>query len=117
MSQKNRERGVVKRRAHAPVFAALGDATRLALVARLSSGEAQSISELTKAGKISRQAITKHLQVLQRVGVVRCKRRGRESLFELNPEPLDEAKAYLAFVSDQWDRSLSRLKALVESDR
>lgn len=117
MLHKRRETRVTGRRTHAPVFAALGDRTRLSLVARLSSGQSQSISQLTKAGRISRQAITKHLRVLERVGVVRSRRRGRQSLFELNPKPLDQAREYLALVSEHWDRALSRLKAFVESNR
>ncbi len=98
----------------APIFAALGDATRLALVARLSSGEARSIAQLTERTRLTRQAITKHLHVLERAGIVRCVRRGRESRFEFDPEPIVGIREYLDFVSQQWDEALSRLKTFVE---
>ena len=103
-----------KRRARAPVFAALGDKTRLSLVAKLSGGRPYSISQLTRGSRLTRQAITKHLRVLERVGIVRCIHRGRESLFAFDPKPLEETKEYLDFVSQQWDQALSRLKSLVE---
>ncbi len=97
-----------------PVFAALGDETRLALVVRLSGGSALSITSLTEGSALTRQAITKHLRVLQGAGLVRGVRRGRENLFELEPEPLDEARQALDGISRQWDEALARLKALVE---
>lgn len=96
------------------MFAALGDETRLALVAKLSGGEPHSISQLTEGSRLTRQAITKHLRVLEHVGIVRCVRAGRESLFKFDPEPIEEMKEYLDFVSQQWDEALSRLKAFVE---
>ncbi|MGO9437352.1 MAG: ArsR/SmtB family transcription factor [Terracidiphilus sp.] len=105
-----------RRRSHAPVFAALGDRTRLALVAKLSLGELYSISQLTQGSRLTRQAITKHLRVLEQAGMVRCMRRGRESLFAFNPEPLEEAKSYLESVSEQWDQALARLKIFVEDE-
>lgn len=96
------------------VFAALGDETRLALVAKLSSGQPHSISQLTEGSRLTRQAITKHLRVLEGVGIVRCTRAGRERLFEFDPKPIGEMKRYLDAVSEQWDQALSRLKAFVE---
>lgn len=114
MSRRTRSRVVLKRRAHAPVFAALGDKTRLSLVAKLCNGKPRSISHLTRGSKLTRQAITKHLRVLESAGVVRSVRSGRESLFEFQPEPLDELKKYLDLVSEQWDQALSRLKSFVE---
>jgi DNA-binding transcriptional ArsR family regulator len=115
MSLKTRRRIITAdRRARAPVFAALGDETRLALVTKLSSGEPHSISKLTDGSQLTRQAITKHLRVLESVGIVHCVRSGRETLFEFDPEPIDEMKTYLDFVSEQWDQTLSRLKAFVE---
>jgi len=96
------------------VFAALGDPTRLALVAKLSAGSPYSIAQLTTGSRITRQAITKHLRVLERAGIVRCVRAGRESRFQLDPEPIAELKQYLDFVSEQWDQALGRLKAFVE---
>jgi DNA-binding transcriptional ArsR family regulator len=96
------------------VFAALGDRTRLALIAKLAGGDARSISQLTQGSRVTRQAITKHLRVLQTAGVVRCMREGRESRFELDPRPIEGARDYLQFVSEQWDQALGRLKAFVE---
>jgi DNA-binding transcriptional ArsR family regulator len=101
-------------RVHAPIFAALGDETRLALVAKLCGGEARSISQLTEGSSLTRQAITKHLRVLERAEIVRCAHRGRESLFEFDPAPIEGAKKYLDLVSEQWDQALARLKSLVE---
>ena len=108
--------GAVRRR-KAEVFAALGDETRLSLVAKLCRGEALSISELreTAAGaRMTRQAVTKHLRVLERAGLVRCSQAGRERRFAFQPEPVDELREYLAFVSAKWDEALGRLKAFVE---
>ena len=96
------------------MFAALGDDTRLALVAKLCHGQPYSISQLTEGSKLTRQAITKHLRVLESVGIVHGVRTGRESLFEFDPEPMEEIKEYLDLVSEQWDQALSRLKAFVE---
>jgi len=100
---------------HAPIFAALGDKTRLRLVARLCEQSPSSISELTDGHPITRQAITKHLQVLESVGVVRGEMAGRVRLFELNPKPLLLAKDYLDLVCAQWDEALARLQTYVES--
>ncbi|MBA3541336.1 MAG: helix-turn-helix transcriptional regulator [Deltaproteobacteria bacterium] len=98
----------------APVFAALGDETRLRLIEKLSSGEALSIAQLTEGEPVTRQAITKHLDVLAEVGLVHDIRRGRERLWELEAAPLDDARHCLELVSARWDRALARLKALVE---
>ncbi len=101
-------------RSRAPVFAALGDDTRLGLVAKLCQGRRHSISQLTAGSRLTRQAITKHLRVLERAGIVRGVRAGRESLFELDPRPIEEVRDYLEQVSAQWDQALARLKAFVE---
>jgi len=98
----------------APVFAALGDETRLRLVVQLLDGRTHSISELTAGSSLTRQAITKHLRVLEGVGMVRGVKAGRESRFVLDPEPMEEMRAYLEMVSKQWDEALGRLKAFVE---
>jgi len=90
-----------KRQAGAPVFAALGDETRLSLVARLCGGQPYSISQLTQGSRLTRQAITKHLRVLESVGIVHSVRTGRESLFEFDPQPMEGIKDYLDFVSQQ----------------
>src|SRR5215471_2344461 len=111
MSRKSRNRKTARRDAQALVFAALGHKTRLLLVTRLCGGQPRSISQLTKGSSLTRQAITKHLRVLERVRIVRSRRRGRESLYEFDPEPIDEIKQYLDLVCRQWDQALSRLKS------
>lgn len=98
----------------APLFAALGDGTRLQLLARLSSGGPRSITDLSRASAVSRQAITKHLGVLSGAGLVRSRRQGRECLWELEPGRLDDAHRYLEGISRQWDEALDRLRAFVE---
>lgn len=103
-----------KRQPRAQLFAALGDHTRLSLVAKLCAGQPYSISQLTRRSKLTRQAITKHLRVLERAGIVHSVRAGRESRFQFDPQPMEEIKDYLDFVSQQWDRALSRLKSFVE---
>ena len=102
------------RKTCASVFAALGDETRLSVLATLSRGEPQSISRLTAGARMSRQAVSKHLRVLQDAGVVRNIRAGRENLFELEPRSIAEVRGYLDEVSRQWDDALARLKAFVE---
>ena len=114
MLRRSRKGAGARERARAPVFAALGDETRLKLVAKLCGGEPRSISQLTEGSRLTRQAITKHLRVLEGVGMVRCVRAGRERLFEFDPKPIGEMKEYLDSVSAQWDQALSRLKAFVE---
>jgi DNA-binding transcriptional ArsR family regulator len=101
-------------KARASVFAALGDETRLSMLTKLCNGKPQSISRLTTGTTLTRQAVTKHLRVLADAGVVRCTRLGRESLFALEPKPLEELRAYLDQVSKQWDDALARLKSFVE---
>ena len=115
MSRKTHSgRGTAKRQAQAPVFAALGDETRLTLVAKLCRGQPYSISQLTEGSRLTRQAITKHLRVLEGAGIVHSIRTGRESLFEFDPAPIEVAKGYLETVSEQWDQALARLKSFVE---
>lgn len=101
-------------RAAAPLFAALGDETRLRLLARLCSGGPGSITRLSANSRVSRQAIAKHLLVLSEAGLVRSSRRGREHIWELKPERLSDAHEYLDRISRQWDDTLARLKAFVE---
>ena len=114
MSPKLRSRSFAKRYTPAPVFAALGDETRLRLVARLCVGRPHSISQLTEGSNLTRQAITKHLRVLESAGIVRGVRAGRESLFEFDPKPIAGIRQYLDEVSRHWDQALARLKAFVE---
>ena len=97
----------------APVFAALGDPTRLRLIAALCAGGALSIAQLTAGTAISRQAVTKHLEVLADAGLVRDIRQGRERLWELEPSRVDEARRSLDAIAVQWDQALARLKTLV----
>jgi DNA-binding transcriptional ArsR family regulator len=98
-----------------PVFAALGDETRLAVVARLSTGGPQSITRLTAGSAVTRQAITKHLVVLAGAGLVRDVKRGRERIWELDPRRFDDARRWLDRISKGWDDALGRLKRFVEA--
>jgi DNA-binding transcriptional ArsR family regulator len=98
----------------ARVFAALGDRTRLSLLDRLSEGRASSISSLCANSHLTRQAVTKHLHVLQNAGLVASQRIGRESRYVYRPESIAEARSYLDGVAAQWDGALERLRAFVE---
>lgn len=100
--------------AAAPIFSALGDQTRLLLLGKLSSGRPHSISQLARGSKLTRQAITKHLRTMESAGIVHGMRKGRETLFKLDPAPIEEIREYLDIVSSQWDQALARLKAFVE---
>lgn len=100
----------------APIFAALGDPTRLRIVIRLCSSGPSSIVRLTEGADVSRQAITKHLRALEEAGLVRSDRSGRESVWELQPKRLDEVRGYLNQISEQWDATLGRLKVFVENE-
>lgn len=104
----------IKRQAQAPIFAALGDETRLLLVAKLCGGRPRSISQLTRGSKLTRQAISKHLRVLESAGIVHRIRTGRESLVKFDPQPIQEVKKHLDLVSAQWDQALARLMSFVE---
>ena len=97
------------------VFAALGDETRLRLVAVLCAGGAFSIAQLTSGTEITRQAVTKHLQVLSDAGLVRDVKVGRERLWEFEPGRLEEARRSLDEIARQWDYALNKLKMAVES--
>lgn len=101
-------------RRRAPIFAALGDATRLGLLNKLSAGSELSIAQLTAGTPLTRQAITKHLRVLQSAGLVRNIRHGRESRFEFDARRVEEARRALDAISRQWDEALARLKEFVE---
>ena len=98
------------------VFAALGDETRLSLVTVLSDGAERRITELVAPTSISRQAVSKHLKVLEQAGLVAAQRVGRETRYRLKPETLSDAQSYLAALSAQWDRALLRLQAHIEED-
>jgi DNA-binding transcriptional ArsR family regulator len=103
-----------KERNYAPLFAALGDETRLSLIMKLSSGQPGSISQLTEGTRLTRQAVTKHLRILENARLVHSMRTGRESLFQFDPQPIAEIRSYLDLVSEQWDQALARLKSFVE---
>ena len=108
--------GIVRsREALAGVFAALGDPTRLRLVAALCAGGAFSIAQLTAQTEISRQGVTKHLQVLADAGVVRDAKLGRERLWQLDPRQIDDARRSLDVIGRAWDVALGKLKAYVEA--
>ncbi len=98
----------------APIFAALGDPTRLRLVAALCAGGALSIAQLTAGTAVTGQAVTKHLEVLAGAGIVHDIRHGRERLWELQPSRIDEARRSLEAIAAQWDQALARLKSFVE---
>jgi DNA-binding transcriptional ArsR family regulator len=98
----------------AHLFAALGDETRLRLVSRLCDGGPMSISRLTEGSNVTRQAITKHLRMMEGSGLVRSTRHGRESVWQLDQRRLEDARRYLDMISKQWDDALLRLREFVE---
>jgi DNA-binding transcriptional ArsR family regulator len=100
----------------APVFAALGDETRLEIVTRLGNEGPLSIAKLTERTTITRQAVAKHLRVLEGAGVVQGARDGRESVWQLKKKRIEDARAHLDTISRQWDDTLERLRAFVEDD-
>jgi DNA-binding transcriptional ArsR family regulator len=98
----------------ASVFSALGDKKRLWLVSRLCEAGPMSITGLTAGSRVTRQAITKHLCVLEGAGLVHSRRRGRESIWQMDQRRLREARRYLEMISAQWDDALGRLREFVE---
>lgn len=100
----------------APLFAALGDPTRLGLVVRLAAGGPTSIAGLSQSVDVSRQAVTKHLRVLSEAGLARGSRRGRQHVWELEPARLAQARDYLQRIDAQWGAALERLAAFLEED-
>ncbi|HTQ03261.1 MAG TPA: metalloregulator ArsR/SmtB family transcription factor [Polyangiaceae bacterium] len=103
-----------RERAAARVFFALGDGTRLSVVQKLGTGGALSATSLSAGAKVTRQAIVKHLRVLEDAGIVTPERNGREVLYALEPRKLDEARGFLDGIAAGWDRALERLRVLVE---
>lgn len=103
-----------RRKSPAPVFAALGDTTRLELLSRLGDGQSHSITELTEGFDLTRQAVTKHLRVLDKAGVVKCKRVGRETRYYIRPGSVSGARDYLMRVSEQWDKTIERLRTVLD---
>ena len=98
----------------APLFAALGDENRLRIVSRLCPRGPMSITGLAAGSKVTRQGITKHLHVMENGGLVQCTRRGRESVWQVDRQNVEQAQRYLQQISTQWDQALARLKAFVE---
>src|SRR4051794_17196663 len=98
----------------AALFAALGDETRLRLVARLCDAGPTSITGLTAGVPVTPQAITKHLRVMEGAGLVRSTRQGRESVWQMDRQRLEDARRCLDVISTQWDDALGRLRRLVE---
>ncbi|MET0412458.1 MAG: metalloregulator ArsR/SmtB family transcription factor [Polyangiaceae bacterium] len=101
-------------RAVVDVFFALGDGTRLSVLKKLGASGALSATALSGGERITRQAIVKHLHVLEGAGLVSHQKQGREVLYALEPERLDDARSYLDGISASWDRALERLRRLVE---
>ena len=99
----------------APLFDALGDPNRLRIIIRLCDGGPLSITQIAEAIPVSRQAVTKHLLVLEAVGLVGSHRQGRERIWIVRTEPLGEASEYLTRLSRRWDRVIERLRAFVET--
>lgn len=112
MPRRSGDAGAVRR--SAPVFAALGDQIRLRVVARLCEAGPLSITQLAEGAHVTRQAVTKHLQVLQQAGLVKSARKGRENVFRLQVSGLHEAKRFLEIISHEWDERIERLRAHVE---
>lgn len=98
----------------APILAALGDESRLQIVRKLCKRGPLSITKLAEGADMSRQGVTKHLYALHKAGLVRSERRGRECIWKLEPKRIEDARRYLAQISQQWDDALGRLKAAVE---
>jgi DNA-binding transcriptional ArsR family regulator len=99
------------------LFAALGDPTRLMLLQRLSDGGPASISVLAEMFAITRQGVTKHLQVLAAAGVIDGSRQGREQVWTINPKRLADGRRHLDVISREWDDALARFKSHVEERR
>jgi len=103
-----------KPKGSARLFAALGDEIRLGLVARLCDDGPMSITGLTGGFNVTRQAITKHLRVMEDAGLVRSRRQGRENVWQVSAQRLEDARRYLDLISNQWDDALGRLREFVE---
>jgi DNA-binding transcriptional ArsR family regulator len=102
--------------AKAPLFDALGDPNRLRIITRLCDGGPSSTTEVTQVVAVSRQAATKHLMLMEAVGLVSSERKGRERIWRVQPRPLSEASDYLTALSLRWDRAIDRLRAYVEDE-
>jgi DNA-binding transcriptional ArsR family regulator len=114
LSRRHNSGGEAEAKQSALLFAALGEKTRLRLVSRLCDEGPMSIGSLTAGSCVTRQAITKHLRILEGVGILRSRRRGRKSIWQLDRRRLQEARRYLDLISAQWDDALGRLREFVE---
>lgn len=114
MSGRGSSPAIARSKGSARLFAALGDETRLRLVSRLCDDGPMSITGLTGGFNVTRQAITKHLRVMEEAGLVRSTRHGRESIWQISPERLRDARRHLELISKQWDDALGRLRKFVE---
>jgi len=114
LSRRGSLHAIARPKGSARLFAALGDETRLRLVSRLCDDGPTSITGLTGDFDVTRQAITKHLRVMEEAGLVRNTRHGRESIWQISPERLRDARRYLDLISKQWDDALGRLRQFVE---
>jgi DNA-binding transcriptional ArsR family regulator len=114
LSRQRNPRAAPERLDPASVFAALGDETRLRLVSQLCDHGPMSITRLAAGFSITRQAITKHLRVMQKSGLVRSTRHGRERIWQLDQHRLEDARRYFDLISKQWDAALGRLRKFVE---
>lgn len=99
----------------AAIFAALGDDTRLVIISRLQDGADRSISKLSDGLSLTRQGVSRHLQVLEKARLVRRRRVGRETRYQLEIEALSQARDYLKRASSQWDQTTDRLTEYLES--
>ena len=111
---RHSSKATVEPKGSALLFGALGDETRLRLVFRLCDDGPMSITRLTAGSKVTRQAITKHLRVMEQAGLVRGARHGRENVWHLERHRLEDARQYLDQISKQWDAALARLRDFVE---
>jgi DNA-binding transcriptional ArsR family regulator len=111
---RNSAKTLAEQQRSAHLFAALGDETRLRLVFKLCQDGPMSITSLTIGSKVTRQAITKHLRVMEESGLVRSARHGRESVWQLEHRRVEDARRFLDMISKQWDDALSRLRQFVE---
>lgn len=109
-----RERSAPRTADAARIFAALGDETRLRIVVRLRDGGPMSIMRLADGVDVTRQAVTKHLVTLEEAGLLSSAREGRERVWAIRTERLQDAQRYLDQISERWDRALARLQAMVE---
>jgi DNA-binding transcriptional ArsR family regulator len=116
LPKRPNEKRTARLQSVAPAFAALGDPNRLRIVSRLCDDGPQSIAGLTTGADVTRQAITKHLRMMQGAGLVRSARIGRQVVWELEPRRVEQVRKHLDQIAKDWDRALSRLRIMVENE-